>query len=349
MGFRFWRRIGVASGVALNLSRAIPSVSLGKRGAKFTASPRGNRMTFGITGTGLFYTKKLGSKGPRSTKGSRQKELSLHQPAGRPEDRLTLGFFQSLFTPSEEKALVEGCRELVRGDDDEALVHLRRATHLADGAFLAGFLALKKERLPEATEHLGSAVDSARELGRYFGKYGFSATLSLPITDEVMAEIEPNVRGALLGLVEAYQRQKQWSDALACLQRLLKLEPQDVVVRLSIVELLMDIQPANEKTCQQVARLGEGFQNESAVHAALLLYRAKALHRLGLLDAARSVLTVALRRKKDRPPDLLHALRYERALVYDELGQHKRSRTELEKLYVEAPDYEDVRDRLGLG
>jgi len=95
-------------------------------------------------------------------------------------------------------------------------------------------------------------------------------------------------------------------------------------------------------------RLAEGIENESEIHAALLLYKAKALRNLGLNEAARDVLTKALRRKKDRSDDLLHAIRYERALVYEDLGQHKRARSELERLYAEAPDYEDVEARVGL-
>jgi len=78
------------------------------------------------------------------------------------------------------------------------------------------------------------------------------------------------------------------------------------------------------------------------------LYKARALYGLGLYEAARDVLTQALRRKKDRSDELLRALRYERARVYEELGQRKRARSELEKLYAESPDYEDVAARLGI-
>ena len=79
-----------------------------------------------------------------------------------------------------------------------------------------------------------------------------------------------------------------------------------------------------------------------------MLYKAKALRKLGLLTAARDTLTTTLRRKKNRSEELLRALRYERILVYDKLGQPKRMRKELEKLYAESPDYEDVAKRLGL-
>jgi len=57
---------------------------------------------------------------------------------------------------------------------------------------------------------------------------------------------------------------------------------------------------------------------------------------------------VAFRRKKDRDPDLLRAIRYERALAYQAAGRGSRARSELEAIYAEAPDYEDVASRLGL-
>jgi hypothetical protein len=56
MSFRFWRRIRIAPGVTLNLSKSTASLSFGPRGAKYTISPRGNRVTAGLPGTGLFYT-----------------------------------------------------------------------------------------------------------------------------------------------------------------------------------------------------------------------------------------------------------------------------------------------------
>jgi len=56
MSFRFWRRIRLAPGITLNLSKSTASLSLGSRGAKYTIIPRGNRATAGLTGTGLFYT-----------------------------------------------------------------------------------------------------------------------------------------------------------------------------------------------------------------------------------------------------------------------------------------------------
>jgi len=346
MSFRFWRRIRIAPGVTLNLSKSGGSLSFGPRGAKFTIGPRGKRATVGIPGTGLFYTTTLPSGRSSGRRGTSYSALAT--PTVRPEDRLTLGFFKRLITPDDEEALVDGCRELVLGNEDKALEHLEKAVHLADGAYLAGFLALKQERLEEAANYLATAAEKHSRLGRYFSKYGISARLSLPITDEVSAHVGPDLRGVLLGLVEVYQRQERWEDAIACLERLRRFEPDDVVVKLSLAELLLDARPGDKNVCRKVVRLAEGIENETPVHTGLLLYKARALRGLGLLDAARETLTGALRRKKGRSEELLRALRYERALVYEDLGQRRRARSELEKLYAEAPDYEDVAARLGV-
>jgi len=346
MAFRFWRRIRIAPGVTLNLSKSGGSLSFGPRGAKFTIGPRGKRATVGIPGTGLFYTTTLPngrSSGRRSASYS-----APSVPTVRPEDRLTLGFFKRLITPDDEEALVDGCRELVLGNETKALEHLEKALHLADGAYLAGFVALKQERLQKAANYLATAAEKHSRLGRYFSKYGISARLSLPITDEVSAHVGPDLRGVLLGLVEVYERQKRWKDAIACLERLHQLEPDDVLVKVSLAELLLTARPADKRVLQRIVRLAEGIENETPVHTALLLYKARALRGLGLLIAARDTLTGALRRKKGRSEELLRALRYERALVYEALGKPRRARAEFEKLYAEDPDYEDVAARLGL-
>jgi tetratricopeptide (TPR) repeat protein len=152
----------------------------------------------------------------------------------------------------------------------------------------------------------------------------------------------------LLALVEVYQRQERWEEAMACLERLQQLEAEDVVVKLSLAELLLTARPDDPNVFRRVVKLAQGTENETPVHTTLLLYKARALRGLGLLTAARDTLTAALRRKKGRSEELLRALRYERALVYEGLGQDQKARSELEKLYAEDPNYEDVAARLGV-
>ncbi len=342
MGFRFWKRIRLAPGVTLNLSKSGGSLSFGPRGAKFTVGSRGKRATVGIPGTGLFYTTTFsgGKSGGRKS--------SSRVPEVRPEDRLTMGFFKRLITPDDEEALVDGCRELVLGDEEKALEYLEKAAHLADGAYLAGFLALTKDRLEDAADFLNRAVENHTRLGHYIARYGISATMTLAVTDEISASVNPDLIGVLLGLVEIYQRQERWESAIACLEKVQEIEPDNVVAKLSLAELLLDTGPDDKNICQRVVGLAEGIENETPVHAALMLYKARALRCLGLTTAARDTLTAALRRKKGRSDALLKALRYERAQVYADLGRSRQARSELEKLYAEDTNYEDVAVRLGL-
>lgn len=340
MGFRFFRRVNIAPGVRLNFSKSGVSPSFGVRGARVTLGRKGVRKTVGIPGTGLFYTE-VGS-GESSSTGSRGAPA-----APEPKNRLDLGFFARLLTPRSEQAFVDGCREYVAGHTGKALARLCEADHIADAAFLAGFLLLKTERYDEAELWLKQAAGSGT-LGTHFGKYGLDVHLALPITELVTAHIRPCRRGVLLGLAELYQVRGDVREALACLKKLRKESPEDAVVRLSIAELVQETAPADKRLARQIVDLAGDVKNESSVHAALMLHKARALRTLGLPTAARDVLTAAFRKKKDRDEELLRAVRYERACVYEELGQKARARKEFEKLYAEDPSFEDIAERLGL-
>lgn len=339
MAFRFWRRIRLAPGVTLNLSKSAASLSFGPRGAKYTISPRGNRATAGIPGTGLFYTM-------RDPGAGRGQERGASAPMVRARDRLTLGFFQRLITPAAERAFVDGLKALNEGDDSEALVLLDRSASLADAAWLAGMLHLKSENFDQAERCLLDALERRHKLDSLFSKYGVNATISLPITPEVSAHVRPRERGTLLALVEVYQLQGRSGDALIRLDQLLDLDKSDPVVLLSFAELALD-QP-NPEHLRRIAELSASVENETPVHTALLLYRARALVSLGLPDAAIDVLTLALRRRKDRPDELLRQVRYERALLYDGQRRQAQARREFERIYAEDPGFEDVAERLGL-
>ena len=64
MGFRFRKRIRLAKGVYINLSKKGGSLSVGGRGATMNVSKRGVRDTFSVPGTGLSYqTKRVGGSG----------------------------------------------------------------------------------------------------------------------------------------------------------------------------------------------------------------------------------------------------------------------------------------------
>ena len=66
MGFRFSRRIRIAPGLSVNLSKGGLSLSAGVRGARVTVGRRGVRGTVGAPGTGISYTETSGGGGAGS-------------------------------------------------------------------------------------------------------------------------------------------------------------------------------------------------------------------------------------------------------------------------------------------
>ncbi len=85
MGYvRFWRRIRLFSGVYLNISKRGISFSFGPRGIKYTTSRKGQRITFGLPGTGLSYTKykKWGNKNQSPNKSKNNLKELIKQIKG---------------------------------------------------------------------------------------------------------------------------------------------------------------------------------------------------------------------------------------------------------------------------
>lgn len=65
VGVRFQRRIKIAKGVSLNVSKSGFGISAGPRGAKIGIGPRGTHYSGGLPGTGLAYRKQTGSSSAR--------------------------------------------------------------------------------------------------------------------------------------------------------------------------------------------------------------------------------------------------------------------------------------------
>lgn len=346
MAFRFFKRLKVAPGVTFNLSKRGGSLSFGPPGAKLTAGTSGLRRTVGIPGTGFYYTSRSSLS---SGRGRARSQSPPAQPAPQPKDQVDLGFFTRLFTSASEQAWADGLKTMLEGDEQKAYGTLAGHTPMeADSAFVAGILALKLGHIEASIQHLREAYEKRGELGKLFQKYGLAPQFDIQITDDVRALIGADVRGVLLALVEAFQIMNRPKDAMSCLEHLLRLDEDDVVVKVSMAELLLEHAHGNKNVLDRVVRLSQGVENESEVHGTLLLFRAQALRQMGLLQGARDTLTPLLRRKKNRPDSLLHAIRYERALVYEESGKKKQARKDLERIYAQDPDFEDVAERLGL-
>ena len=92
MAFRLFRRIKIAPGITLNLSKSGLSASAGVRGARVTLGPRGVRRTVGVPGTGISYTDSSStSSRPRRTRSStRPTDNEAHEQVSSAQGCLTI-------------------------------------------------------------------------------------------------------------------------------------------------------------------------------------------------------------------------------------------------------------------
>lgn len=339
MSFRFWQRIRLAPWLTLNLSKSSASLSIGPPGARYTIGPRGHRVTAGLPGSGLFYT-------VHTPHGAGPSRRAAQAPSVR--ERLDLGFLKRMLMPVAERSFVDGLLALHDGDEAAAITALEQAPDLPDAVWLAGLLRLKRGEMSAARTLLEAALQGSGRLGAALAQRGLALDLSLVVAPDVIAHARPDEQATRLALVEIAQIEGRPQEALTHLERLLALAPGDAVVRVSFAELVL-AQPADDPALlQRIVAMTADVDNETPVHTALLLYRGRALASLGLDAAAQDVFTLALRRRADRPPALLHQLRYERALLHERQGRRAQARREFERLYAEAPGFADVRQRLGL-
>ena len=92
MGLRLFRRIKIAPGISINLSKSGLSASAGVRGAHVTLGPRGVRRTVGIPGTGISYTdsSSAGSRPRRSRSNTRPTDDEAHEQVSSAQGCLTI-------------------------------------------------------------------------------------------------------------------------------------------------------------------------------------------------------------------------------------------------------------------
>ena len=176
---------------------------------------------------------------------------------------------------------------------------------------------------------------------KYLGdRLPITLSLQVKITDSITATPPFGELAATLSLAELYQSAGRLEEAIGLVQQLHEALP-DPLVQLSLCDLLFA-----DRDFDGVVEMSTGVTNESDVQVEILHLRAAALAALGHDTAALDVFRDALAKTANRDPSLLRAVRYDRALTFERLGQHARAKADLERLCASDPDYEDVRQRL---
>ena len=344
MPFRFFQRIRIAPGLTLNLSKRGVSMSAGPRGAKLTVGTSGTRATAGLSGTGLHYTvlnphKKVlsGAGRPASTPAANAK------PTASPK----LGWLQRLSMPKADQAFVQGWQAWGQGQTAKAIECFESVAADAasgpDAAWSAALLYTQQEQLAQAEQWLQRALQTPQRIGQAFAQHQMSPRVQVPVTPDVQATMAPTAYSARLLLSEVQQSQGHSAQALETLQHLLPSAPDaevDSVVLAAFGDLALEANdaPAQKRFLKLAAALG----NDTPVHTVVMYYRAQTLVKQGLNTAALEVLSPALRRSKDRSPELLLNIRHLRAQVYELLGRKAQARVDLERIFAQDPTFDGL-------
>ncbi|MBQ8755746.1 MAG: DUF4236 domain-containing protein [Lentisphaeria bacterium] len=347
MGWRFYRRIKIFPGVTMNIGKNGTSYTLGSPGMTTNISSRGIRHTYSISGTGISYQTPLKRWSNNSTL---KKKLSVaeRQQIIKQSDyqKLNLGFFEKLILSSEEKNLVKGIQAYIIGDILQAETLLKKSTCYADAIFILGFIYLNSKRFNDAIIMFEQAERCPKQIGCFFQRYQLEMTLTLSLSPFLSVEFPPELLTAYLAHAEALQQLQKITEACNILLSLYKKNPQNHLVIISLAELVLKFAPNDTKWMNAIINLTKNVNNETYIQTVMLMYKAEAFTNLGMHDAAITTLTSALRRKADRPLDLLIELQYKRGFLYSKMGKKTQAIKDLQEVFVQDPNYANVKQLL---
>jgi hypothetical protein len=129
MGFRFRKRVKIAPGLALNLSKSGPSLSIGGHGATMNIGRRGARATLGIPGSGLSWTFKCGAfTTPKANQAATAIQSMLRQMQ-KVAKRIAKHEVLSTYWKKaiiEQAQLLDQIMEIARASEDKRLIKVAR-------------------------------------------------------------------------------------------------------------------------------------------------------------------------------------------------------------------------------
>jgi len=348
MGVRFRRSIKIAPGVRLNVTKTGIGATFGGKGARYSVHSSGRR-TVGVSlpGTGTYYQKTTG--GGRSGGGQRARG------GCRPQAIAPISPIQAipkpgLFASGADRAYHAGLLSYLGNDSAAALVSFEKVVASDPAAMsahlFAGVAASAIGDAQRSIAHLEAVVGSPTGLpDRYQAKFMpvsvFNLSLGVRITDSIMAKPDFGNLAAVLALAEAYHAAGRLEDAIGLVQQIHEIQPNDELVRLSLCDLLFA-----DGDHEAVIEMSTGVTNDSDADVETMHLRGAAFVATGLTRAALDAFTAALAKTANRDAGLLNTVRYDRALLLGQLGQSKRARDDLERIYAADPTFEDVKDRL---
>ncbi len=338
MPMRFGKSFRLGKNFRVNVGKRGISTSVGVKGLRVGSDPRGHRITATVPGTGLSFSKKLGGSTGSSPKDKPESMPSI------PPTKVPKIKSPGLFAPAHEKNFVKGVNYYQQGDTNKALPHFMQVAQKDACGLIFSAIILAKEdgKEAEAIDLLERIIQSDAEFPtKLMKKYITSAHIQLGLTENVAANVPLDGLGVALILAELYQDQNQVDKAISLLEEL-EIESEEPAITLSLCELY-----GKQQLWDAIIDRAKETESEDDITLATLIFYGRAMQEKGLHDAAISVFTKAIARKKDRNPLLLLEAKYLRAISYKAVGKNSQANRAFQELFAEKPDFKDVKKFVG--
>jgi len=289
--WQFRKRLRLGPGIHLNIGKKSVSLSVGGRYARTSLSTAGHTtQTYSLPGTGLYHRERTrvfgGAIAPQLAGERRSPAESSYATA---LEAYSQGSFDAAY-----QGFAAAIKQRVGG---------------VSADFFAGVSLFMSGRVPQAIPHLERVVESDQELpDRLLNTYAppdqVSLRFEIALVQGIYASLEVDSLAAALLLAEAYQGTGKRDQAIALMDELLDLMPDDVAVRLSLCDLLFEA--ADFHRTIDVSSEASPISN---LGFACWIFKAQAESWLGDWEAARQTFETAL---SETEADDEHALRVAR-------------------------------------
>src|SRR5574341_321274 len=318
---QFRRRITIAPGVRLNISKGGLRLTLGPPGMHYTVGSKGSEVNLGVPGTRLYYRQKLGGKARGQGAAARDPRHALSDagqgvPPAPPN------------ASPAETAFREGCALYTGGKHSETAQSFARLLE-SDSDFhddvlmMHGLAASAAGQTVPAIESLGKLLEEGvpplpGEDGSLVARYLPGATVRVPLTQYAAIDLPLNMTLASLLLSELLQSQAHVDEAIGLVEALWEASPESAVIQLALADLYT-VDGRADALYDLLSKHPDHLEKAADDIALELMYHwAVALTARKLYDAADETYRRALKATADRNPDLVKLLEYGRADLYEE-------------------------------
>jgi tetratricopeptide (TPR) repeat protein len=361
---QFRRRINIAPGVQLNISKGGVSVTVGPRGMRYTFGRGKSDVSIGLPGSGVYYRKRVDLPGlldgkekaaEEDEKPARKPRKARHNASQEPREQAVVQEIMPPLSPDaapSEADFREGALHYLQADYKNAFILFSRMdddTYLGDEMLMTALAASYLEEYDTAIDALIALLEAGHDPlpgdpASLTARYLPDTTVLVPLTQFAQVEMPLNMSMGAMLLAELLSAKGRTEEAVDLIEGLFEASPGDQALLLSLADLYSQ-EHAFDKLHDVLVANQAHVNAEDDISLGLMYYWGVALAVKEMYDAADEVFKTAERKAKHND-ELMKLLMYAHADLYERTDRAADARKLFERLYGLEPTFYDVADRV---